>query len=354
MALLNCQKLQLNCSSITTVIPREASGQNGAASAALLHQSKVLRITNGLRRVLLSHDRKGHDPVFLNFQTSPFATQNSVLNPPGTSLRAFGNEGGVYHEVECANGGEDGGSGGRISGGGDRGDNDDNNENSSSPEPDRSGIAAGIFAGLCGVFALRECGESWVRVPSAILAGLLVFLSQQQAALALSGAKEEKEAVEGIWEVKRGRWRYMVKDPESDEFVVETVKNSEEEARAYEEELVERQKQGGDQKKEAGDGEKRQKGFENGVDRVFTRFVDIGKQLLLPEGYPGSVTEDYMEYTLWRMGQIIASQISGVLTTQVNLFHTRLFCVQAPFHGLGFEPYENVTCNLQVDENLIL
>lgn len=329
MGLLKFQKLQLNCSSITTAIPREASGQNGAASAALLHQSKFLRITNGLQRVLLSHDRQGRDPVYWKFQTSPFATQNSVLKYPGTNLRAFGNEGGVYHEVECATGGEDGGSGGRISGGGDGGDKDDNNDYSSSPEPDWSGIAAGIFAGLCGVFALREGGESWVRVPSAILAGLLVFLLQQQAALALSGAKEEeKEATEGIWEVKRGRWRYMVKDPEADEFVVATVKNSEEEAHAYEEELVERQKKGGDQKGEAGDGEKRQKGFENGVDRVFTRFVEIGKQLLLPEGYPGSVTEDYMEYTLWRMGQIIASQISGVLTTQVNLCHTRFLCVQ--------------------------
>lgn len=338
MALLNCQKLQLNCTSITTVVPREGLNQNGASSAALLHQTKFLRITSGLRRVLQSHDGEGHDPEhwklqtccrFEKFQTSPFATQNSVLNPPRTNLRAFGNEDGVDHEMGCENGGEDGASGGRISGGGGGGDKDDNNDHSSSPEPDRGGIGAGIFAGLCGVFALRECGESWVRVPSAILAGLLVFLLQQQAALALSRAKEETVVTEGIWEVRSGRWRYMVKDPEADEFVVATVKNSEEEAHAYEEELVERRKKGGGQKGEAGDGEKRHKGFENGVDKVFTRFVEIGKQLLLPEGYPGSVTEDYMEYTLWRMGQIIASQISGVLTTQVNLLHTCCFFVCA-------------------------
>jgi hypothetical protein len=73
----------------------------------------------------------------------------------------------------------------------------------------------------------------------------------------------------------------------------------------------------------------RHKGFEKGLKTVMVRFIELGKRIMLPEGYPGSVTSDYMEYTLWRMGQIIASQISGVLTTQVSflvhlLFHTQL------------------------------
>ncbi|CAN8254995.1 unnamed protein product [Cochlearia groenlandica] len=41
---------------------------------------------------------------------------------------------------------------------------------------------------------------------------------------------------------------------------------------------------------------------------------------LLPEGYPNSVTSDYLDYSLWRGVQGIASQISGVLATQSLLY----------------------------------
>lgn len=41
-------------------------------------------------------------------------------------------------------------------------------------------------------------------------------------------------------------------------------------------------------------------------------------QFLLPEGYPNSVTSDYLDYSLWRGVQGIASQISAVLATQVH------------------------------------
>lgn len=41
-------------------------------------------------------------------------------------------------------------------------------------------------------------------------------------------------------------------------------------------------------------------------------------QFLLPEGFPNSVTSDYLDYSLWRGVQGIASQISGVLATQVE------------------------------------
>ncbi|GJP37119.1 hypothetical protein CLOM_g21557 [Closterium sp. NIES-68] len=41
---------------------------------------------------------------------------------------------------------------------------------------------------------------------------------------------------------------------------------------------------------------------------------------MLPEGYPDSVTPDYMEYTLWRMRQTVASEMNHVLTTQAMLY----------------------------------
>jgi hypothetical protein len=43
-------------------------------------------------------------------------------------------------------------------------------------------------------------------------------------------------------------------------------------------------------------------------------------QFLLPEGFPNSVTSDYLDYSLWRGVQGIASQISGVLATQSLLY----------------------------------
>lgn len=40
-------------------------------------------------------------------------------------------------------------------------------------------------------------------------------------------------------------------------------------------------------------------------------------RMMLPEGFPQSVSSDYLDYSLWRGVQGIASQISGVLATQV-------------------------------------
>lgn len=42
--------------------------------------------------------------------------------------------------------------------------------------------------------------------------------------------------------------------------------------------------------------------------------------LLLPQGYPHSVSPDYMAYSLWRGAQGIASQVSAVLSTQALLY----------------------------------
>ncbi|GKV45734.1 hypothetical protein SLEP1_g52784 [Rubroshorea leprosula] len=47
---------------------------------------------------------------------------------------------------------------------------------------------------------------------------------------------------------------------------------------------------------------------------------DLMKRFLLPEGFPDSVTSDYLDYSLWRGIQGVASQISGVLATQALLY----------------------------------
>ncbi|KAF7829096.1 protein root UVB sensitive 1, chloroplastic [Senna tora] len=53
---------------------------------------------------------------------------------------------------------------------------------------------------------------------------------------------------------------------------------------------------------------------------LFLRCTDLLKRLMLPEGFPNSVTSDYLEYSLWRAVQGVASQISGVLATQSLLY----------------------------------
>ena len=42
------------------------------------------------------------------------------------------------------------------------------------------------------------------------------------------------------------------------------------------------------------------------------------KNAFLPQGYPGSVSEDYLTYQIWDTIQAFASSISGSLATQVR------------------------------------
>nr|GEX52761.1 protein root UVB sensitive 1, chloroplastic isoform X1 [Tanacetum cinerariifolium] len=51
---------------------------------------------------------------------------------------------------------------------------------------------------------------------------------------------------------------------------------------------------------------------------------EVFMRLMLPEGYPESVTSDYMEYSVWRSVQGVAAQVSSVLATQSLLYAVRL------------------------------
>ncbi|GBG73461.1 hypothetical protein CBR_g16803 [Chara braunii] len=44
------------------------------------------------------------------------------------------------------------------------------------------------------------------------------------------------------------------------------------------------------------------------------------KGVMLPEGFPQSVSDDYVAHTQWRMGQVAASQVNFVLCTQALLY----------------------------------
>ncbi|KAL3613785.1 Protein root UVB sensitive 1, chloroplastic [Castilleja foliolosa] len=53
---------------------------------------------------------------------------------------------------------------------------------------------------------------------------------------------------------------------------------------------------------------------------VWLKCRDLAMTVMLPEGFPESVTSDYLDYSLWRGVQGIAAQISGVLATQALLY----------------------------------
>ncbi|XP_009793517.1 protein root UVB sensitive 1, chloroplastic isoform X2 [Nicotiana sylvestris] len=56
------------------------------------------------------------------------------------------------------------------------------------------------------------------------------------------------------------------------------------------------------------------------VSNLWMQCKELTMNLLLPEGFPESVTSDYLEYSIWRGVQGVAAQISGVLATQALLY----------------------------------
>ncbi|KAG7459919.1 hypothetical protein MATL_G00215690 [Megalops atlanticus] len=58
-----------------------------------------------------------------------------------------------------------------------------------------------------------------------------------------------------------------------------------------------------------------------GEDRRFTRSSVVGvlKSIFLPQGYPDSVSEDYLQYQFWDTVQAFSSSLSGTLSTQASL-----------------------------------
>ncbi|KAJ8944889.1 hypothetical protein NQ318_020946 [Aromia moschata] len=51
----------------------------------------------------------------------------------------------------------------------------------------------------------------------------------------------------------------------------------------------------------------------------FQFIVNFLRELLLPHGYPDSVSEDYLEYQLWDTAQAFCSTITGAFTTRAIL-----------------------------------
>lgn len=132
---------------------------------------------------------------------------------------------------------------------------------------------------------------------------LLFLLLQSGAASALAEALGvTRDDAGDVWEVRGGARTRLVSDPTWTSYLI---------ARD--------------------DGSKREEGDGNGggrredlaalrkkLERSWRRCADVAVQLLLPHGFPHSVSSDYLNYSIWRAVQGVASQISGVLSTQVG------------------------------------
>jgi len=133
---------------------------------------------------------------------------------------------------------------------------------------------------------------------------LLFLLLQSGAASALAEALGATGDDAGdVWEVRGGARTRLVPDPTWTSYLIAGDDGS---------------------KLEEGDA----KGAGSSVDvaalrrqleRSWRRCTDVAVQLLLPDGYPHNVSSDYLKYSLWRAVQSVASQISGVLSTQVSV-----------------------------------
>ena len=143
-------------------------------------------------------------------------------------------------------------------------------------------------SGLFILFCSRErCSESAhkLRVVLLFVFSVLCSFFHFRVAPALSKEKEE----EGVWEVRGGKRIKIIPDSSKDEFVVVTQGIG---AVGPAKSLT--------------------------LPNLWLQCKEIFLRLMLPEGFPHSVTSDYLNYTLWRGVQGVASQISGVLATQVG------------------------------------
>ncbi|KAF8052883.1 hypothetical protein N665_1495s0014 [Sinapis alba] len=192
-----------------------------------------------------------------NFTNQSLGTRNCF-----TSLFA-GDIGGRSGNNENGNGSGGDGDGGWWFKGGDGGDNSDDSSHR--------------FRLFCFLFLVLSCFLQ-LQLSAA-------FAIAKAPELESNGGDREKETV---WEVRGSKRKRLVPDFVRDEFV------SEEPVFELSSSLT--------------------------PENLLAQCRNLLTQFLLPEGYPNSVTSDYLDYSLWRGVQGIASQISGVLATQSLLY----------------------------------
>lgn len=186
-----------------------------------------------------------------------------------------------------------GGSGDGASGGGGlynwwgrwSGDGDDDNNNENENEDENSHkkrfLYYALLSSLCFTFLFQSASRAY-----AIASGTE------------TGSTTDEEV---IWEVKGGKRTKLIPDHFRDVFIVPPVtwawwpsSSSSKSSSTM--------------------------SFGNIIPNMWVQCRELFMRLMLPEGFPNSVTSDYLEYSLWRGVQGIAAQVSGVLATQSLLY----------------------------------
>ncbi|KAF0890607.1 hypothetical protein E2562_003803, partial [Oryza meyeriana var. granulata] len=146
----------------------------------------------------------------------------------------------------------------------------------------------------------------WRRWLQSLHPGLLIlFVLLQSDAFASIPAALAEAIGASVWEVRGGARTLLVPDLTGTSYVVAG------DGRA---------KQAEEDGEKAGAGRAELSALWRQLERSWRRCSAVAVQLLLPDGYPHSVSSDYLQYSLWRGVQGIASQISGVLSTQALLY----------------------------------
>ncbi|KAG8083467.1 hypothetical protein GUJ93_ZPchr0015g7002 [Zizania palustris] len=156
-------------------------------------------------------------------------------------------------------------------------------------------------------------GDGWRRWLQSLQPEiLLLFMLLQSGAFAsipaaLAEALGDSAGGRGetVWEVRGGARTPLVPDSNGTSYVVAGDDWSKQAAKDGE---------------KAGAGRAELAKLRRQLERSWRHCSKIAVQLLLPDGYPHSVSSDYLQYSLWRGVQGIASQISGVLSTQALLY----------------------------------
>ncbi|WVZ85894.1 hypothetical protein U9M48_032752 [Paspalum notatum var. saurae] len=212
------------------------------------------------------------------FPASPSPPTHSsprlITNPPRRSLAALPPSPGGFRGCGGTSGGD--GGGGRDGGGG-------------MDPPDR--------------------GDRWWRRwlqalhPEFLLLFLLLQYGAASAFAEALGGRGDDDAG-GVWEVRGGSRTRLVPDPAWTSYLIAGDDGSKRE----------------EQDEKVGGGRGDLAALRRQLERSWRRCTDVAVQLLLPDGYPHSVSSDYLNYSLWRGVQGVASQISGVLSTQALLY----------------------------------
>ncbi|XP_031118196.1 protein root UVB sensitive 1, chloroplastic [Ipomoea triloba] len=131
-----------------------------------------------------------------------------------------------------------------------------------------------------------------VSVSSSVTCGLLL------ASLVQAKTNGEENDTETLYEIRGGKRVELVADHFKDEFIVPRT-------------VCFWSPRGSDSKPSS---------FRDFTVDLWMQCRNLAMSLMLPEGFPESVTSDYLEYSLWRAVQGVAAQISGVLATQALLY----------------------------------